>query len=255
MVVLCAVVLREHAELLHGVLRERIAAARIAADDAAEEHIVLVAHAVDEDIRLLGIEAVRADDLALGVRAHLDAGRHGREIEEVAVELRQRLDLLRRDVRSDLRRLRVDELIADHGDRLVQHRGRRQHQIQIEILAHADCHRLRFRFVCRRGDHQVVLAGCEAGQQIRAVCRRLHGVHEAAARAHRIDLGAAERAPSFVRHLPADRRGARLRERGKCEHAGEQRENDESKCSPHDSSPFLRPRCFRCGCALVFDVD
>ena len=41
------VILRDHPELLHGVLRERRPATRVLADDASGQHVVLEAHAVD----------------------------------------------------------------------------------------------------------------------------------------------------------------------------------------------------------------
>ena len=46
-------VLGQDLELLDGVLRERIAAARVLADDAAVDDVVLEADAVDEDVDVL----------------------------------------------------------------------------------------------------------------------------------------------------------------------------------------------------------
>ena len=65
-----------------------------------------------------------------------DAGRELGEVEEVAIALRQLLDLLRRDVRGDLRRLRVGELIADHGDGLA-HDERGELEIEVDGLSDA----------------------------------------------------------------------------------------------------------------------
>ena len=63
--------------------------------DAALQHVVLEAHAVDEDVGLLGGLRVAGDRLALRIGRQPDAGRERREVEEVAVVLRQVLDLLR----------------------------------------------------------------------------------------------------------------------------------------------------------------
>src|SRR5690606_8009562 len=49
-------VLSDDAELLHGVLRERIAAAGVLADHATIDHLVLVADAVDVHVYGIGAE-------------------------------------------------------------------------------------------------------------------------------------------------------------------------------------------------------
>src|SRR6266508_2765995 len=66
-IVLSAEVLRQNPELLDRVLRERIPPAGVLADQPALDHIVLEADAIDEDIRLLGIEAMSGDHFSLRV--------------------------------------------------------------------------------------------------------------------------------------------------------------------------------------------
>jgi hypothetical protein len=85
-----------------GVLRERVAAARVLADDAAVQHVVLVARAVDEDVRVEARDRAGDDLLVVLVRGGAHARRQVREVQEVAAVLGQRPELLLRDVRRDL---------------------------------------------------------------------------------------------------------------------------------------------------------
>src|SRR5207302_6977430 len=78
--VLRAVVLRDDAELLHGVLGEGIAAAGVLPDRAALQDVVLEADAVDEEVRLLGRLGVAGDGLPLGIGGEADARRELREV-------------------------------------------------------------------------------------------------------------------------------------------------------------------------------
>ena len=120
LLVLGLVVLGEHPELLHRVLREGVAAAGVLHEGAALEEVVLVRQAVDEDVDLAGVGAAAAELLARRVLVvgEADAGGEGREAEEVAVVLRQRLDLLRGDVGGDLGGLELGNVLAGHGDLL-----------------------------------------------------------------------------------------------------------------------------------------
>ncbi len=67
LVVLRAVVLRDHAELLQRILRERISSARILARDAALQNVVLGADAIDEDVRRFRRLCVAGEGLALRI--------------------------------------------------------------------------------------------------------------------------------------------------------------------------------------------
>src|SRR5690606_32313264 len=86
-------------------LRERIAAAGVLAADAAGGDVVLLPHAVDEDVDRVGALRTGADPgVAAGIGDELHARRGVGEGEEVAGVLRQRLDLLLGDVAGHLRR-------------------------------------------------------------------------------------------------------------------------------------------------------
>ena len=125
----------EDTELRHRQLGEGIAAADVLADDAALVDVAPEADAVDEDVDLRPAEAVAvaihadaaaAEGLAeLGLQ-HPDARRERGEIEEVAVVLRQVLDLVVGDVGADLRRARLAEPGADDDDVGVVARRRRR---------------------------------------------------------------------------------------------------------------------------------
>ena len=100
-------------------LRERIAAAGVLAGDAALEHVVLLADAVDEDVDAVGVLRAAAQlDRAVGAGGEHHA-RHGvGERQEVATALRQRIDLLVRDVGRDFRGLGFRAAAAPvHGHR------------------------------------------------------------------------------------------------------------------------------------------
>ena len=127
------------------------------------------------------------------------------EVEEVAVALRQVLDLLRRHVRGRLRGPRLDELIPDDGDRLVHGRVGRHHEIHLDVLPDQDAHRFIARLKAGGGDDEVVLARVDARHRERAVRSRLHGLHEAAGRVDGVDLRGRQRRSVRVRHLSADR--------------------------------------------------
>ena len=116
----------QHAEFLDRELREGIAAADVLADDPALVDIALQADAVDEhvDLRPAGAIAVLvgADPGAgkgLAELALVDPDSRGErgEVDEVAVVLRQILDLLLRHVGADFRRPRLDQPPPDNDNR------------------------------------------------------------------------------------------------------------------------------------------
>ena len=116
----------QDAEFLDRQLRERVAAADVLADDTALLQVGLQADAVDEDVDLR-----TAGDLAVTVCADtapanvcrnsvwftLDARCERREIEEVAVVLRQVFDLVAADVGRDFRGLGFDQAPSGDDDR------------------------------------------------------------------------------------------------------------------------------------------
>ena len=113
------VVLRQDLELLHGGLRKRGPAARVLPDNAAVEDVILVAHAVDEDVDLGGVEAAGGDLFARLVVGHASARREGREVQKVALVLREVPDLFRGHAGRDFGGARLDQpRIAHHLDRL-----------------------------------------------------------------------------------------------------------------------------------------
>jgi hypothetical protein len=71
----------------------------------------------------------------LGARVHAHAGSERREVQEVAVVLRQVADLVGRDVGRDLRRLHVDGLLAHHRDVLGVHEVGGQPEVEVDVLA------------------------------------------------------------------------------------------------------------------------
>ena len=92
------VLLRDDAELLDRILRERVALARILAGHAADEHVVLEAHPVDEDVDVVRALGPAGDAAAVAPNARCQR----RQGKEVAVGQGSALDLLLRDVRGYL---------------------------------------------------------------------------------------------------------------------------------------------------------
>jgi hypothetical protein len=154
------VVLREDLELLHRVLRERGAAAAVLSDHAAVEHVVLVAHAVDEDVDRLGVEAARRDLLASLVLRYLDARREVREVEEVALVLGQVPHLLGGHAGGDLGRLRFNQQAKAAGDLdlLGVDEVGGDPEVQRNVLPHQQLDRLRLGLVLGQRDLDLVRA-------------------------------------------------------------------------------------------------
>src|SRR5207237_1592351 len=105
LLILGLVVLGLDPELLNRRLREGIALREVLAGDSVEADLVLVAGAVDEHVDVLGTDAASLDGLVVlpGRADHRDARRKRREVEEVAVVLRQVLDLHLRHAGADCR--------------------------------------------------------------------------------------------------------------------------------------------------------
>ncbi|MNU89749.1 hypothetical protein D3C71_795980 [compost metagenome] len=140
LVVLGLVVGGDDLVLADGQLRERIAAARVLAGDAALGDVVLLAHAIDVDVDVVGVlHAATQLGRAIG-RVLLERhARHGiGEGQEVARALRQRLDLLRRDVGGDFRGLGFDRRLRGHLHRVQ--RGRCPALRGFAHTAHAQVH-------------------------------------------------------------------------------------------------------------------
>ncbi|PAV66926.1 hypothetical protein WR25_22928 [Diploscapter pachys] len=91
-------VLRIDAEFLHGQLREGIAAAEVLAGDTAVVDGILLAEAVDEDVDVVGADRTGLHLAAARRVRDRDARRERGEVQEVAIVLRQAVDLLRRHV-------------------------------------------------------------------------------------------------------------------------------------------------------------
>ena len=147
-------VLRDDAELLDRVLRERIAPAGVLADDAAVQHVVLVARAVDEDVRIEAGDGARENlfIVLVGCRAH--ARRKVCEVQKVAVVLRKLSELLLGDVGRDLARLRLDVGgLRRDGHGLTGLGGQLQLEVDPQRLAEHDDnfphHRSKARQGCR----------------------------------------------------------------------------------------------------------
>ena len=134
--------------------------------------------------------------------------------------MRQVLDLLRRDVGRRLRRLCLDELIADHRDRLAHHAASSQFQIHVEVLADPHVGGFGLRLETDRRHDEVVVARRETAEDIRAVGAGAHRLDEAGGRADGVDPGVGDRTAVLLRHFAADGRGARrLRECAeRCQH-------------------------------------
>ena len=95
-------------------LRERVAVGRILAGNAALQHIVLLANAIDEDVDAVGGLGARTQaGAAIRSLDELHARDGIGEPEEVACALRQRLDLLGADVGGDFRRAGLRHRLAD----------------------------------------------------------------------------------------------------------------------------------------------
>ena len=181
-------VLRDHAELLHRVLRKRIPPARVLSRDSARQDVVLEARAVDEDVDVVRAHGSGCDRLAQVRVVVANSGRERGEGQEVAVVLRELFDLLFADVRGDLVALRLDD------GRLRRYRYGR---LLARLESHPDVERLCFsdlypEFLRHGGeagkgdDHrvgprlklQVVEAARRRGRRTvepRVVIRRRHG--------------------------------------------------------------------------------
>ena len=120
LVELCLVVRRDDLVFADGELRERIAAGQSLAADAAAQHVVLLADAVDEHVHAVRRLRAAADlaGRAVGAGRELHARDDVREREEVARVLRQRFDLPRGHVRRDFGGARLEQLRGDDRHRL-----------------------------------------------------------------------------------------------------------------------------------------
>jgi hypothetical protein len=148
----------------------------------------------------------RASEPPLLVVGEADPRGEGREAEEVAVVLGQRLDLLLGDVGRDLGALGLDQelhVLTDHGHVLGEDVARCEHELGVHVLADQHLHVAGLRWIGLRGDVQRVDARLEAGQGEAAVRAGRGRVPEAALAAHRHDRGAGER-PRFVPHHAPD---------------------------------------------------
>jgi hypothetical protein len=211
LLVLGAVVLRQNAELLDRVLRERVAAARVLADDATLQDVVLEADAVDEHVHGVGALRTGLERLAELVIADEHSGRERSEVHEVAVSLRQVLDLLGGDVRRHFRRLHLHRRAAD--DRHFFHDHGVGAEAEVELHRRADLQRdlARGGLVRRRGYFDRVRARRQAGQQERPVRRRDGIVTIAAGGVGRGDFRVGKRVPALVDDPSLQRRGGGLR--------------------------------------------
>ena len=174
----------QHAEFLDRELREGIAAADVLADDPALIDVALQADAVDEhvDLRpagalavLVGADAAAGKGLAEVGLVDPDPRRERGEVDEVAVVLRQILDLLLRHVGADFRRPRLDQPAADDDDRgaVAGRRGGGRCGIGIGVerrgLPDFDRHSLARRSAPLRGEPDVIGSGAQPGQNIAPV--------------------------------------------------------------------------------------
>ena len=229
----------EHPEFLDGALRKRVAAARIAADEAALLDVRLEADAIDKDIDLragkafaIGVlaDAATAEGLAELVLAGTHTRRQIGKIEEVAAGLRQILDLAGGDVGADFRRPRLDQ--PRSGDDGHHFFGRRR-QIDIErrCLADTDDHPARDGLAAG-GKADVIGAWTQPRQGVVAGRSRSRARYETAidvarrdhrARACRVGTGDAA----------ADGRGGQLRCR---RHSGHDRRSGQKY--PHKTPPL-----------------
>ncbi len=198
--------------LLDRVLRERIAAAGVLADDAAVQDVVLVAGAVDEDVR---VEAGnrRAEDLLVVIVVRCrDSGREHREVQKVAVVLRQDRELLPRDVGRDLALHGVDQRgRAGHGD-LLRSAGR-EHEVEGLDLAQDDARLSSYpcRMVPARLDR--VVAGWDL--QVEEAVGAAHGrAGHAGSVIGGFDRDARQAGRAFVTDVASEGSGRRLGSRG-----------------------------------------
>ena len=168
------VVRRDDLVLADRELRERIAARQCLAADAAAQHVVLLADAIDEDVHAVRRLRAAANfaGRAIGAGDELHAGHDIGEREEVARVLRQRLDLLRRDVGCDFGGPRFAQRRRSDGHRLdVLLRGR---EAQIQARALTDLQRDQSRDRAgRSGDLDFIGAGGQAREDIAAFRIRL----------------------------------------------------------------------------------
>ncbi len=105
--------------------------------DAALQDVVLLAHAVDEDVhRGGGLRAPLQLGASVGLRDEGHARREIGEAQEIARDLRQALHLPRRDVRRNFGSLRLEQAIAGDGDGLDARRVARHHDVDVGGLAH-----------------------------------------------------------------------------------------------------------------------
>ena len=190
LVVLGLVVLRDDLVLADAELRKRIAARGILAGDAALQHVVLLADAVDVDIDVArrlraALELRRA---VVGIDAERDARDHVGELEEVARRLRDRVDDLRRHRAADLGRLDLRQRERGDGD-AFERRRRFAGCGEIELRGLRDAQRDRARGAARGFDR--VGAGRQVRQRVAAVARSGHVPNEARRGVRRRDLGAA----------------------------------------------------------------
>ena len=159
-------VLRQHLELLHRALWKRRAAARVLADDAALQDVVLEADAVDEDVDLGRIQSAARDLLPGLVLRSLHAGGEVGEVEKVALVLRQIADLFGRHAGRDFRGPGLDDP-AGAGDDLhllgVNDVGR-DAEVDGRVLAEEQLDGLRLRLVLVHRHGDVVRAGPHARQ-------------------------------------------------------------------------------------------
>ena len=168
LVVFGLVVLRDDLVLADAKLRERIAARRILAGDATLQHVVLLADAVDVDVdRACRLRAaLQLRRAVAGIDAERDAGNDIRELEEVARDLRNRVDDLLRDGPADFGRLHVRQRIGDDDDAFERCRDRFS---AFEIQRRGLRDRQRDHLRCAARDLHGVGAGREARHRIAAI--------------------------------------------------------------------------------------
>ena len=170
-------VLADDAKLLHRALREGGAAAVVLTGHAAVVDQRLAVLAVDEDVdRLGGLTA--GGNRPLGViLGHAQARSQGGEVQEVAADLRQIVDLLLRHIGGDFRRTHFEHAAA--GDDDVTQLGRAGRglagrsggdvQVQGSDLAQGQGDGLLRRLTVSAGDLDAVGAGTQARQDITPV--------------------------------------------------------------------------------------
>ena len=236
------VVRRDDLVLADRELRERIAARQRLAADAAAQHVVLLADAVDEDVHAVRRLRAAADfaGRAVGAGHELHARHDVREREEVARVLRQRLDLLRRDVGRDFGRARLVQRRRSDRHRLdVLLRGR-EPQVQARGLTDLQRDQSRDR-AGRSGDLDLVRAGRQARRGCSCPLLRLDAAGQAGLGVGRCH-GRSRHRLLAGEHLAAQRRARRLRESVWC--GGQQASSDSRGQQPAIARRAIEVSCF-----------